>query len=368
VDSLRSATFTKKFGTAPSIMDYARFNYIAQPGDANVSLMPDVGPYDKYSIAWGYRPILDAKTPEEEQPTLDKWILAKQGDPVYRFGRQGNSYDPSSQSEDLGDDAMRASDYGIKNLKIILPNLMTWTAEADKPFKDYSDLNEMYGQVIGQYNRYMGHIRTNVGGVYEFYKSAGQGEAVYVHTDKNKQKRAVQFINKELFATPTWLMDEKIIERTGDFGALERIRGVQVSTLNGILEWGRLGRMIENEALNGKNAYTMVELFDDLRGGIWNELPSGKTIDVHRRSLQRAHIERLELLLTGDEPSLSARFRAFAGPQINASQSDIRPMARGELKTLQRQITSAIPRTSDKVSKLHLEDALERINTILDPK
>ena len=368
VDSLRSATFTKKFGTAPSIMDYARFNYIAQPGDADVSLMPDVGPYDKYSIAWGYRPILEAKTPEEEQPTLDKWILAKQGDPVYRFGRQGNSYDPSSQSEDLGDDAMKASDYGIKNLKIILPNLMTWTAEADKPFKDYSDLNEMYGQVIGQYNRYMGHIRTNVGGVYEFYKSAGQGEAVYVHTDKNKQKRAVQFINKELFATPTWLMDEKIIERTGDFGALERIRGVQVSTLNGILEWGRLGRMIENEALNGKNAYTMVELFDDLRGGIWTELPSGKTIDVHRRSLQRAHIERLELLLTGNEPTLPAQFRAFVGPQINASQSDIRPMARGELKTLQRQITAAIPRTSDRLSKLHLEDALERINTILDPK
>ncbi|MCL6258926.1 zinc-dependent metalloprotease [Aquiflexum sp. TKW24L] len=368
VDSLRSATFTKEFGTAPSIMDYARFNYIAQPGDDNVSLMPDVGPYDKYSIAWGYRPILDAKTPEEEQPTLDKWILAKQGDPVYRFGRQGNSYDPSSQSEDLGDDAMKASDYGIKNLKVILPNLMKWTAEADKPFKDYSDLNEMYGQVIGQYNRYMGHIRTNVGGVYEFYKSSGQGDAVYVHTDKTKQKRAVQFINKELFATPAWLMDEKIIERTGDFGALERIRGVQVTTLNGILEWGRLGRMIENEALNGKNAYTMVELFDDLRGGIWNELPSGKTIDVHRRSLQRAHIERLELLLTGNEPTLPAQFRAFVGPQINASQSDIRPMARGELKTLQRQITAAIPRTSDKLSKLHLEDALERINKILDPK
>lgn len=368
VDSLRSATFTKEFGTAPSIMDYARFNYIAQPGDANVSLMPDVGPYDKYSIAWGYRPILEAKTPEEEQPTLDKWILAKQGDPVYRFGRQGNNYDPSSQSEDLGDDAMKASDYGIKNLKVILPNLMKWTAEADKPFKDYSDLNEMYGQVIGQYNRYMGHIRTNVGGVYEFYKSSGQGDAVYVHTDKTKQKRAVQFINKELFATPTWLMDEKIIERTGDFGALERIRGVQVTTLNGILEWGRLGRMIENEALNGKNAYTMVELFDDLRGGIWSELPSGKTIDVHRRSLQRAHIERLELLLTGNEPNLPAQFRAFVGPQINASQSDIRPIARGELKTLQRQITAAIPRTSDKVSKLHLEDALERINKILDPK
>ena len=367
VDSLRSASFTHKFGTAPSIMDYARFNYIAQPGDEGVSLMPDVGPYDKYSIMWGYKPILDAKTPEDEQPVLDEWILAKQDDPIYRFGRQGNPYDPSAQSEDLGDDAMKASDYGIKNLKLILPNLMDWTAEEDKPFKDYSDLNEMYGQVIGQYNRYMGHVRTNVGGVYELYKSAGQGEPVYAHVDKSTQKRAVQFLNKELFATPSWLMDDDIISRIGDFGNLERIRSVQVNSLNGILEWGRLGRMIENEAINGNKAYSMVELFDDLRAGIWTELQAGKKIDVHRRSLQRAHIERLELLLTGNEPNVPAQFRSRVGPQINASQSDIRPMARAELKTLQRQISAAIPRTSDRVSKIHLEDSLERIKAILEP-
>ena len=368
VDSLRSATFTDKFSTAPSIMDYARFNYIAQPEDKNVSLMPNVGPYDKYSIAWGYRPILDAKTPEEEQPTLDKWILEKAGDPIYRFGRQGNNYDPSTQSEDLGDDAMKASEYGIKNLKVILPNLMDWTSEEAKPFKGYADLEEMYGQVIGQYNRYMGHVRTNVGGVYEIYKSTGQNEAVYQHTDKATQKRAVQFLNNELFKTPTWMMDQDIISRIGDFGALERIRGVQVGTLNGILEWGRLGRVIENEALNGTEAYSMTELFDDLRSGIWTELSAGKAIDVHRRSLQRAHIERLEYLMTNDEPNIPANFRRFVGPQINASQSDIRPMVRGELKTLQRQITASIGRTSDRASKLHLEDALERVKAILDPK
>ncbi|MCH7414167.1 zinc-dependent metalloprotease [Belliella sp. R4-6] len=368
VDSLRSATFTDKFSTAPSIMDYARFNYVAQPEDKNVSLMPNVGPYDKYSIAWGYRPILEAKTPEEEQATLNKWILEKADDPIYRFGRQGNNYDPSTQSEDLGDDAMKASEYGIKNLKVILPNLMDWTAEEDKPFKGYADLEEMYGQVIGQYNRYMGHVRTNVGGVYEIYKSTGQNEAVYHHTDKATQKRAVQFLNNELFKTPTWMMDQDIIARIGDFGALERIRGVQVGALNGILEWGRLGRVIENEALNGSDAYSMTELFDDLRAGIWTELSSGKTIDVHRRSLQRAHIERLEYLMTNNEPNLPANFRRFAGPQINASQSDIRPMVRGELKTLQRQITASIGRTSDRASKLHLEDALERVKAILDPK
>ncbi|WP_194775105.1 zinc-dependent metalloprotease [Pararhodonellum marinum] len=368
VDSLRSATFTHEFGTAPSIMDYARFNYIAQPEDEGVSLMPDVGPYDKYAIAWGYRPILGAKTPEEEQPILDQWIMEKQGDPVYRYGRQGNAYDPSTQSEDLGDNAMQASEYGIKNLKRIMPNLMEWTTEVDKPFKDFSDLEEMYGQVIGQYNRYMGHVRTNVGGVYEIYKASGQSEPVYTHVDKSTQKEAVAFLNKELFTSPTWLMDQDIISRTSDFGALERVRAVQEGTLNSVLEWNRLGRMIENEALNGSDAYPILELFDDLRKGLWSELGRGTAIDVHRRSLQRAHIERLETLLTGKAPDVPAQFRRFIGTQINASQSDIRPVVRGELKTLQTQIRAAIPRTSDRLSKVHLEDALERINLILDPK
>jgi hypothetical protein len=365
VEKLRDPAFTKEFGTAPSIMDYARFNYIAQPEDKGVSLMPDVGPYDKYAIMWGYRPIPEAATPEAEQPILDKWILDKKGDPIYRYGRQGNNYDPTTQSEDLGDNAMKASEYGIKNLQRIMPNLMAWTAEENKPYKDYADLSEMYGQVIGQFNRYMGHVRTNVGGVAEVYSSVGQNEAVYTHTSKEMQKSAVDFLNKQLFATPTWLMDDKIIARIGDFGALERVRGIQVTTLNGILEWGRLGRVIENEAMNGSNAYKITELFDDLRKGIWTELSAGKSIDVQRRALQRAHIERLELLLTGNEPNLPAQFRAFVGPQINASQSDIRPMARGELKTLQSQIRGAIGRTSDRMSKLHLEDALARIEKIL---
>jgi hypothetical protein len=368
VDSLRSAEFTQKNGTAPSIMDYARFNYVAQPEDKGVSLFPDVGPYDKYSIAWGYRPILEANSPEEEQPTLNEWITSKNGDPLYRYGRQGNSYDPSAQSEDLGDNAMLASSYGIKNLQRIMPNLIEWTAEEDKPFKDYSDLQEMYEQVIGQFNRYMGHVRTNVGGVYERYKSAGDGEQVYTHTDKATQKEAVQFLNKELFMTPSWLIDNEITARTADFGALERIRGIQEGTLNSILDYGRLGRVIENEVINGSDAYSMIELFDDLRGGIWTELSAGKTIDVYRRSLQRAHLERLETLMTKDEPTVPAAYRRYVGPQINASQSDIRPVVRGELKTLQRQVKAAIPKTSDRASKLHLEDALERINGILNPK
>lgn len=368
VDSLRSATFTEEYGTAPSIMDYARFNYIAQPEDKGVSLHPKIGPYDKFAVSWGYRPILEANTPEEEQAILDQWIVEKKGDPIYRYGRQGNAYDPSTQSEDLGDNAVKASAYGIQNLKRILPNLTEWTAEENKPFKSYDDLEELYGQVITQFNRYMGHVRTNVGGVYEIYKSSGQGEEVYSHTDKATQKAAVKFLNEELFKTPSWIVEDEIISRTQDFGSLEKIRNLQVTSLNGLLDWGRLGRVIENEAINGPAAYTMLELFDDIRQGLWTELPGGNAIDIHRRSLQRAHIERLKVLLTKDEPEIPVALRSRMGPQINASQSDIRPIVRAELNNLQRQIKTAIPKTSDRLSKIHLEDILERVNLILDPK
>ncbi|MDX1314472.1 MAG: zinc-dependent metalloprotease, partial [Eudoraea sp.] len=169
VDSLRSAEFTKKYGTAPSIMDYARFNYVAQPGDEGVALMPNIGVYDKYAINWGYRPILD-KSAEDEKEVLDQWILEHAGDPLYRFGHQqvGDVVDPSSQTEDLGDNAVKASLYGIANLKRIVPSLTEWTFEEGK---NYDDLETLYGQVIGQFNRYMGHVGNNIGGVYEHHKT-----------------------------------------------------------------------------------------------------------------------------------------------------------------------------------------------------
>ena len=212
VDSLRSASFTKKFGTAPSIMDYARFNYIAQPEDKGVALMPDIGPYDKHAIEWGYRPILD-KTAKDEKETLNKWILDRAANPMYRFGHQqaGGVVDPSSQTEDLGDDAIKASAYGIKNLQRILPNIEKWTT---KDGENYDEMATMYGQILSQFNRYMGHITANIGGVYEYYKTSNQEGAVYSHVAKSHQKNALQFINKELFSTPTWMIDNNIYSKT----------------------------------------------------------------------------------------------------------------------------------------------------------
>ncbi len=365
VDSLRSASFTQRMGTAPSIMDYARFNYIAQPEDKGVALMPEVGEYDKYAIAWGYRPILGANSPEAELPTLRKWIDDKKGDPMYRYGRQGNANDYTAQSEDLGDDAMRASMYGIKNLKVIMKGLQEWTYTEGG---DYAELNEMYGEVQSQFNRYMGHVGRYVGGVKENYKSTDQEGVVYTHAPKAKQKEAVNFINDNLFNTPKWMLDEDIINRLRDYGTLESMRGMQVRTLNSLLEWRKLGRVIENEAMNGSDAYGILDLFSDVRNGVWSELRNGSTIDTYRRNLQRAHIERLETLMTGELPPIPAQFRRFFGPGIDASQSDIRAVVRGELKTMRSRIRAAVPRTRDRMSKLHLEDAIERIDNILDPK
>ena len=364
VDSLRSPNFTRRFGTAPSIMDYARFNYVAQPEDQGVALMPNVGIYDKHSIRWGYRPIPDAATAEDEKETLNKWIEDHAGDPLYRFGRQGNPLDYTAQSEDLGDDAMKASAYGIANLKRIVPNLQKWTYEDSDP---YVNLGEMYGEVRSQFRRYMGHVGRYVGGIKEDFKTSNQEGPVYTYAPKAKQKEAVKFLNDNLFNTPTWMLDQDILAKLQSYGAVESMRQLQVGTLNSLLEWTRFARLIEHEAMVGNDAYTMSELFTDVRNGVWSELSRGRTIDTYRRNLQRAHIERLETLMTGEY----SRPRFFFGsppPNFDASQSDVRPMVRAELKTLKRRIQSAIPRTADRMSKIHLEDAVERINNILDPK
>jgi len=367
VDSLRSASFTKKYGTAPSIMDYARFNYIAQPGDEGVALMPNIGVYDKYAMSWGYRPILDAKTAADEKETLDSWILKHAGDPLYRFGHQqaGGVVDPSSQTEDLGDDAIKASTYGIANLKRIVPNLIEWTSEKGK---NYDDLKTMYGHVLSQYNRYMGHVSSNLGGVYENYKTYDQEGAVYTHVDKTHQKNCLKFINNQLFETPTWLIDKDIIGRTEYSGITERIRNTQVKTLDNILDLGRMMRMIENETLNGKEAYTLISMMTDLRNGIWSELRTGKKIDTYRRNLQRAYVEKLGNLTTAKNVKKYNGSSYVKNTAVTVKQSDIIPIVRGELNRIKRDAKRAANATTNTTRKYHLQDIVERIDGVLDPK
>ena len=366
VDSLRSASFTKKYGTAPSIMDYARFNYIAQPGDEGVALMPEIGIYDKYAIGWGYRPILD-KSEKEEKETLDSWILKHAGDPLYRFGHQqvGDVVDPSSQTEDLGDDAIKASAYGIENLKRITPKLIEWTAENGK---EYDDLNTMYGQVISQFNRYMGHVSNNIGGVYEQYKTYDQEGAVYTPVDREHQRNCLLFVQEQLFQTPEWLIVPNIFNKIEYSGSVERIRSLQVRTLDNILSLGKMARMIENQTLNGTEAYSLLEMMGDLRKGLWSETRNGSIIDTYRRNLQKAHIERLAYLMTADNESKKGDSGGYQkSTPINTGQSDIRSIARAELNILRKDLKNAINRTIDPMTKYHLQDAVDRIELILDP-
>lgn len=366
VDSLRSATFTKKFSTAPSIMDYARFNYVAQPEDKGVALMPNIGPYDKYSISWGYRPILNTNA-EEEKIILNKWITDKALKKVYRFGHQQvrNIIDPSSQTEDLGDDAIKASTYGIKNLQRILPRLEEWTT---KDGENYDELKTMYGQLMTQLYRYMGHVSSNIGGVYEYHKTADQEGAVYVHVSKEHQKNAMRFITKELFETPDWLIDQNIISKTQYSGSVEQIRRLQVNILDKILKPGRITRLLENEISNTTKAYTIIDMMTDLRKGIWSELYSYKTIDPYRRNLQRAHLDRLNFLLNEAKdqksPNRSGYFKQTA---VNISQSDIKAVVRGELKRIKRDIKRSLANAKNTITRYHLQDAIDRIDDILDP-
>ncbi len=367
VDSLRSKTFTQKYGTAPSIMDYARFNYVAQPGDEGVALMPNIGVYDKYSIEWGYRPLLDTDA-EAEKPILDKWILAHAGDPLYRFGHQqvGDIVDPSSQTEDLGDDAVKASEYGIANLKRIVPKLIEWTAEDGK---NYEDLDKLYGQVFAQFNRYMGHVSNNIGGVYENHKTYDQEGVVYTAVPKDHQRKAMAFLHEQLFQTPAWMLDQNILDRIEYSGFLEQIRSMQVRTLNNTLSLGRMARLIENETANGKEAYSLLQMMSELRKGIWFELGNGRAIDTYRRNLQKAHIDRLHYLMTAENQSKATDFGGYRkSTAVNTSQSDIRTLARAELNLLQRDIKNAKGRVSDTMTRYHLDDVSERIETILNPK
>ncbi len=354
VDSLRSPSFTKKMGTAPSIMDYARFNYVAQPGDGDVGLMPDIGPYDKWSIIYGYRPIPEANSAEAERKILNSWVKERAGDPLYRYGQQRrNPADPSSQTEDLGDDPVLASELGIANLQRIMPNLVKW---ASLEGEDYDDLEELYGQVLGQFNRYMRHVGTNVGGVYEYRKTGDEAGVVFTPVPKERQATAVAFLNKQLFETPDWMIDKEILQRIEGSGMMDRLRGLQVSSLNRLFEGDRMKRLIETEALHVSEAYSLINMFEDVRQGIWSEIYSKGTVlemDPYRRNLQRAYLDKMKDLMEMKDDKMN--------------QTDIKAITRANLKILKndiREVLSKAKRAS--ATRYHLNDTMDRIDEILE--
>ncbi|MDX1629580.1 MAG: zinc-dependent metalloprotease [Fulvivirga sp.] len=343
-DSLRSATFTNKWGLAASIMDYTRYNYVAQPGDVGVRWVRMLGPYDKYAVNWGYRYLEDIETAEQEKEILDQWIAEKEGDPRYLFGSGYRGFDPSSQTESVGDDPVKASTYGLSNLKIVAKSLPDWV---NKDHKNYDDLEELYGELIGVWRRYAGHVITNIGGIYELPKTTEQAGFTYTHISKNEQQKSMEFLNQHVFTTPDWLLSEEIVRNIRPYGHIQNIKDLQVRLLSNLLNSDRLERMIENEAMNGNEAYTPVAMLDDLRKGLWAEIYNLEDVDVYRRNLQHAHAELLLDLIKKEEDEKEL--------------SDIAALARSELTKIQALANRTSSRYVDGMVKYHLMDIAQFI-------
>lgn len=352
VDSLRSASFLEKNGHTASIMDYARFNYVAQPEDhiRRELLYPRIGDYDKWAIEWGYRRFPDLKTPEAEADTLNKWVIAKLKNPRLWFGTETNPNDPREQNEDLGDNQMRANELGIKNLKVVLAGIPEWTRT---PNEGYDDLKDLYREVMTQFMRYNGHVAKWVGGIYETPKTVEQPGPIYAYVEKAKQKEAMAFLDRNLFNTPTWLIDEEIYGKTG-MSAPEVIASVQAVGLNTLVNNRVLGNLLKAESAQGKNAYTVTDLFGDLNRSIWRELSTGATPDMYRRGLQTLYVNRLLTLVPKPGVTNTINTGAVASRVIY------------ELRTLQNRLKVAS--SSDPAVKAHYQYLAGKIGDTLDPK
>lgn len=348
VDSLRSASFTQKWGLATTIMDYTRYNYVAQPGDEGVRWVRMLGPYDIYAINWGYRVIPGAETTEAERKTLLSWIAEKENDPMYLFGAR-NSFDPSSQTESVGDDPVKASTYGLQNLKRVAPNLAKWTAT---PGEGYADLAELYGELLGVWSRFSGHVVANIGGVYELRKLADEPGFSYTQTPKEKQRESMDFLNDHVFSTPDWLLQDDIVRNIGPDGVMSQIRRLQERQLGTLLRKDRLDRLVEQGVMNGNDAYTITQMLRDLRRGLWAEAYAGRNIDGFRRNLQRSHISMLMKVMEAD-----------AG-----RRTDVSAAVRAELELIRGMARSTSGKYRAGINRAHLRDVEAMVTDFLEGK
>jgi hypothetical protein len=365
VEKLRDKAWVEANGHTASIMDYARFNYVAQPEDKidPIGLYPRIGEYDLWSIEWGYRPMND-KTEEEERQILNDWVKSRYNNPRLRYYHQ-DGMDPRAQTEDLGDNAIKASEYGIRNLKRIVPELPGWLNEKGETFDELSDV---YNEVIAQYGRYMGHVLTNIGGIKTDFKTTEQEGPVYSIIPKTRQKEALRFLHRNLFETPHWLMNKNVLEKV-TAPITDRISTLQDNLLGTLLSSGRLQRLISSYNRD-ETAYRIDEYMEDLKRGIWSELSNHKAIDNYRRNLQKSFVERIGAIVNPPSaPStVGGGIIIFFGPAIDPKKSDILSVSKGILRSLRSEIASALPAYSDKMSRYHLQDLSERIDRILNPR
>ena len=345
VENYRQPHFTKKMGISASIMDYARYNYIAQPGDKDVRFIRQMGPYDYYAVNWGYR-VYDGLNNIEEKENLTALIEKNANDPIYRFGKQSSNFDPRSQTEDIGNDAVKASTYGIKNLKYVVEHLAEWTSDKTN---NYEDLEELYGEFLGTQNRYIGHVITNIAGVYEDIKNPNQKGDFYSFVPKNKQIEAIKWLGDNAFSTPTWQIDTSILKNIKYSDYVQNYSKYQLSNLYKVLSTDRLERIIDQNEMNAK-AISLSDFFKEFKTTIWTETKSNKKVTSYRMNLQLAYLERLNELLnsTRKDSYLNSVLQATARNEFNILKSDLKLASRG-------------------VNKMHFDNCLQLITKYLNP-
>ncbi len=374
-DKIRDKDFVHKMGHTPSIMDYSRFNYVAQPEDHIdvADLIPRIGPSDVWATKWGYSPLTDAKTPNDEKATLDKWAREQDNTPWYRFSTANSAgSDPGEETEAVGDaDAVKSTAMGMKNLQRVAKLLMP--ASAWKEGETYEDLAELYGRMLSQWQTEMSHVAQVVGGFNSQEKVVGQEGRVFTLVPKIRQEEAVKFLVDNAFMTPSWMIDPEILRRIEATGVLTRIRNAQNAVLNNLLNDQRFARLVEQQAIDGSSAYTAAELLSAVRKGIWRELdqPSVK-IDAYRRNLQNAYLDIVNNKINPAPAGAAAPAGGGGGRGgrggAAAKSEDEKPFYRAELKALTAQIGAAIAKATDHDTKAHLEGARDQIAKILDPK
>lgn len=369
IDSIRSKTWVAKMGHSPSIMDYARFNYIAQPEDgiALANLVPTVGPYDKFAVKWGYSPIAGAKRPEDEVATLDRWARMQDSIPWLRFAGDAGAAgaDPGEQNEAIGDaDAVRATTLGFKNIARVM-KLVEPAATTDKT-ADFSLLRATYNGVINQWATEAGHVTKIVGGMYKQEKNVGQSGEVWTPVSRKRQVDAMNFLNTQVFATPKYLINTEILRKLESDGNINRVSNAQARALSALLGTAKMQRMVEYEVMATKKAdvYTLPDMLSDLRKGLWSEMYAGKPIDAYRRHLQNIYIEAVAAKI--NPPPVPAALAALGVSAANTA--DIRPIFKDEMRVLDRDLAAAIGRTSDRMTRAHLQDTRDNIKKMLDPK
>lgn len=350
VEQLRSKTFTEKFGDEASVMDYGRFNYVAQPGD-DARLIPMLGPYDKFAIEWGYKPV-NAATPAAEKSALDAIAARQATDATLRFGGEDMiaMADPTVQTEDIGSDPIAATTYGLKNIDRIANMLVPATTRFGE---DYSLLKEMYGQLLDQRQTELFHVAKLVGGVTETRYNAGRGGDVFVPVSREKQQQAVKFLLANAFTTPKSLLVPAVLNRIEPSGVMSRVLSGQTAMMSILLSEVRMRRMMDKEAIPTGPAYTIAQLVNDLQGGIWSELDAPTpAVDIYRRNLQRSYLQVLKPRLIGD----------------SATQTELRPVGQTALRALQPKVNAALAKAKDPATIAHLKDCKNEIENILNPK